>query len=156
MGTAGRSNHFGWPALSFRHLSNGYNLFLSHMRWLSKLANMKLYWKVEFCSLFIYLVPHYTWTYWGRAYPQHISTEKVHSGWVNCYKNLLPNLIFADSKWSPHFIDGEKTEHRVQRVAWQPVTEPGTFRPDLMTFPLDSTTQATLAGVENHCSARHN
>lgn len=137
------------------HLSKGCNLFLSHMRWLSELVNVKLYWKVEFCSLFIYLVPRYTWIHWGRAYPQHISTEQVHSGWVNCYKNLWFNLIPADPKRFLYFIGGEKSEHRVQRVAWQPVTESGTFRPALMTFPLDSTIQAILAGVGSHCSGGH-
>lgn len=118
-------------------------------QWVSKCETILESWVLF--SVYL-LVPHYTWTHWGRAYPQHISTEQVHSGWMNCYKNLLSNLILRDLKRFPHFIDGEKTEHRVQRVAWQRVTEPGTFRPDLMTFPLDSTTQATLAGVESHCS----
>ena len=87
--------------------------------------------------------------------PQHMGKEQVSGGGMNCCNNLLSNLKSPDPKTFTHFIDREKTVHRAQRVAWQSVTEPGIFGPALTTLLLNSTIQATRAGVRCPCSAGH-
>lgn len=135
----------------FPYQSNGYNMFLPHMRWLKWVSKHEtVCWKVElhtsasiylFVSLlesegeptsYLFLVP---------------STEQVPVcvGWVNRWKNLFSNFMPPDPREPHPFYRWKKTGYRVQGVSRQSVTEPDIFRALLMTFLLDSTTDATLA-----------